>query len=61
LGGLAILRWSLAFLAFALISGLLGWFHVEAVSPHVAWSLCILFSLLFVVSFFFGGRIRPLD
>jgi uncharacterized membrane protein YtjA (UPF0391 family) len=54
-----MLRLAILFLVIALIAGLLGLFHVEAVSSTIAWWLFAIFLILFVVSLVFGGLRRP--
>ena len=54
-----MLRWALLFLVIALISGVLGFSHVEWMSSQIAWILFVVFLVLFVVSLVFGGVRQP--
>jgi len=57
-----MLSWALTFLVVALIAGALGFFHVAAISTEVAWTLFVLFIILFVISLVFRagpGRAPP--
>jgi len=45
---------ALVFLVIALISGALGVFNVAVVSSNIAWTLFVVFLILFVVSLVMG-------
>lgn len=58
-----MLHWALMFLVIALIAGALGLFNVAAISSQVAWTLFVIFLILFVISLVFRvgpGRGPPL-
>jgi len=58
-----MLHWALTFLVVALIAGALGFFHVAAISTEVAWTLFVIFMILFVISLVFRsgpGRAPPI-
>ena len=46
---------ALVFLIIALIAGALGAFRVEMLSANIAWTLFVIFLILFVISLLFGG------
>lgn len=57
-----MLSWALLFLVIALIAGALGLFNVAAISSQVAWTLFVIFLILFVISLVFRagpGRAPP--
>jgi uncharacterized membrane protein YtjA (UPF0391 family) len=55
-----MLNLAILFLVIALIAGALGLFHVAFIASQVAWTLFVIFVILFVVSLIFGGwRTRP--
>lgn len=49
-----MLRMALLFLVVAIIAGALGLFNVQAVSSDIAWTLFVVFLVLFVVSLLIG-------
>jgi uncharacterized membrane protein YtjA (UPF0391 family) len=54
-----MLRWAVIFLVIALISGMLGLFHVSDMASEISWILFVLFLILFVVSLVLGrGGVR---
>ncbi len=50
-----MLRLSIIFLVIALVAGALGLINVEAVSANIAWTLFVVFLILFLFSLIFGG------
>jgi len=48
-----------AFLLIALLAGMLGLFRVEWLASEIAWILCVVFLVLFVVSLVAGRRSAP--
>jgi len=46
---------ALVFLIITLIAGALGAFRVEMLSANIAWTLFVIFLILFVISLLFGG------
>jgi uncharacterized membrane protein YtjA (UPF0391 family) len=54
-----MLRMALLFLIVALVAGASGLFRVEAISSQIAWTLFVIFLILFLVSLLFGGFRGP--
>jgi uncharacterized membrane protein YtjA (UPF0391 family) len=55
-----MLNLAILFLVIALIAGALGLFHAAFIASEIAWTLFVIFVILFVVSLVFGGwRTRP--
>jgi uncharacterized membrane protein YtjA (UPF0391 family) len=53
-----MLRWAVSFFIIAIIAGLFGAFGVQYVASEIAWTLFVVFMILFVFSLIVGGR-RP--
>jgi len=53
-----MLQLALVFLVVALIAGALGLFPVAAISSNIAWTLFVVFLILFVVSLVFNRSWR---
>jgi uncharacterized membrane protein YtjA (UPF0391 family) len=51
-----MIRWAILFLLIALIAGAFGFGLVAGIAWDAAKLLCIVFLVLFVVSFVFGSR-----
>ena len=49
-----MLRWAVLFLVIALIAGALGAFRVEFLASEIAYVLCVVFLVLFIVSLVMG-------
>jgi len=49
-----MLQLAIVFLIIALVAAVLGVSGVAAVSSQIAWALCVVFLILFVVSLLFG-------
>jgi len=45
---------ALLFLIIAIVAGALGLFNVQAISSDIAWTLFVVFLVLFVVSLLIG-------
>jgi uncharacterized membrane protein YtjA (UPF0391 family) len=54
-----MLQLALLFLVIALIAGALGLFNAAVVSSQIAWTLFVVFLILFVVSLVLGRRAGP--
>ena len=54
-----MLRLALLFLIIALIAGALGVFNVAVISSQIAWTLFVIFLILFLVSLIAGGVRGP--
>lgn len=51
-----MLSWAMTFLVVALIAGLFGAFGVQFIAADIAWTLFVVFLILFVVSLITGRR-----
>lgn len=49
-----MLRWAIVFLIIALIAGALGLFGTQAIASQIAWTLFVVFLVLFLVSLVMG-------
>jgi uncharacterized membrane protein YtjA (UPF0391 family) len=49
-----MLRLAILFLVIALVAGLLGLVHVEWLASNIAWTLFVIFLVLFLISLVFG-------
>jgi len=49
-----MLQMALLFLVLALVAGFFGAANVAFVSTQIAWTLCVVFLVLFVISLLFG-------
>jgi uncharacterized membrane protein YtjA (UPF0391 family) len=56
--GLTMLRWAVIFLLIALVAGALGAFGVQGLAMNIAWTLFVIFLILFVVALITGRRIN---
>jgi uncharacterized membrane protein YtjA (UPF0391 family) len=54
-----MLRWAVLFLIIALVAGALGAFNVQFIASEVAYVLCVIFLILFVVSLLTGRGSPP--
>jgi uncharacterized membrane protein YtjA (UPF0391 family) len=56
--GYAMLNWSITFLVIGLIAAVLGFTGVAGAATQIAWSLFVVFVVLFIASLLMGrGRI----
>lgn len=51
-----MLSWALTFLVIALVAGMFGAFGVQFIAADIAWTLFVVFLILFVVSLIAGRR-----
>lgn len=51
-----MLSWALTFLVISLVAGLFGAFGVQFIAADIAWTLFVVFLVLFVVSLIAGRR-----
>ena len=51
--------WSVMFLVFGLVAGVLGLTGLAGAAMHIAWILFVVFIVLFFVSFVMGRRPPP--
>jgi uncharacterized membrane protein YtjA (UPF0391 family) len=50
-----MLRMAILFLVIAVIAAILGFAHVEWLASSIAWTLFVIFIILFLISLVFGG------
>ncbi len=56
-----MLRWAVLFLIIALVAGALGVFRVQYIASEIAYVLCVVFLILFVVSLVTGRSGPPIE
>lgn len=53
-----MLRWALMFFILALVAAALGMWRLQGIAMQIAWVLCVVFLVLFIVSMITGRRPR---